>query len=152
MSRTVRTVRLLSFSSEYLEDIDFPRAVKLLFRKAAVVEKGDKERMIGPYEWPEVIRLIRDVVKTWFDRPAKWHRGGVFIRDGHRCAYCGKKARTLDHIFPKSRGGLWSWMNIVAACNGCNALKADRTPEEAGMPLIYARPYVPTVGELVAAA
>jgi 5-methylcytosine-specific restriction endonuclease McrA len=40
-----------------------------------------------------------------------------------------------EHIVPQSRGGAWSWMNLVAACAVCNARKAARTPEEAGMPL-----------------
>ena len=44
---------------------------------------------------------------------------------------------------PASRGGAWSWMNLVTACAGCNGRKADRTPEEAGMPLAYL-PYVPS--------
>jgi hypothetical protein len=43
---------------------------------------------------------------------------------------------TLDHVFPRSRGGLSSWENLVAACKSCNRRKADRTPEEAEMPLL----------------
>jgi 5-methylcytosine-specific restriction endonuclease McrA len=43
---------------------------------------------------------------------------------------------------PESRGGRWTWMNLVTACGPCNGRKADRTPEEAGMPLLYL-PYVP---------
>ena len=35
-------------------------------------------------------------------------------------------------------------LNTVAACHGCNNRKADRTPEEAGMPLRYA-PTEPTM-------
>ena len=34
-------------------------------------------------------------------------------------------------------------MNLVTACGCCNGSKADRTPEEAGMPLVYL-PYVPS--------
>ena len=33
-------------------------------------------------------------------------------------------------------------MNLVTACGAYNGRKADRTPEEAGMPLVYL-PYVP---------
>lgn len=33
------------------------------------------------------------------------------------------------------------WMNLVTTCGVCNGHKADRTPEEAGMPLAYL-PYV----------
>ncbi len=44
---------------------------------------------------------------------------------------------------PESRGGRATWMNLVAACGPCNLAKADRTPEQAGMPLLYL-PYVPS--------
>ena len=43
---------------------------------------------------------------------------------------------TIDHVLPQSRGGAWAWTNLVAACPACNAAKANRTPEEAGMALL----------------
>lgn len=68
-------------------------------------------------------------------------------RDRHTCAYCGEvcaeRELQAEHIVPDSRGGAYSWMNLVTACAACNARKANRTPEEAGMPLLYL-PYVPT--------
>ncbi len=68
-------------------------------------------------------------------------------RDRMTCAYCGQEFRERDlqceHILPESRGGAWSWMNLVTACAWCNGRKADRTPEEARMPLMYL-PYVPS--------
>lgn len=71
----------------------------------------------------------------------------LFRRDRMTCAYCGQRfhERVLqcEHIVPESRGGRWTWMNLVTACAACNARKADRTPEEAGMPLVYL-PYVPS--------
>jgi len=48
----------------------------------------------------------------------------------------------MDHIVPKSRGGEKTWMNIVAACKGCNSKKNNRTPIEAKMPLIM-QPHIP---------
>lgn len=144
------TVSLLNASYEPLGSVSFKHAVKMLFRKVAVVVEGDETRMIGPHPWPQVLRLVRFVYQKWLDKPAKWHRGGVFIRDGHRCAYCGKKARTIDHLVPRSRDGEWSWMNCVAACFDCNGRKGNRTPDEAGMRLRYAQPYVPMVREIVA--
>ncbi|MCX7274274.1 MAG: HNH endonuclease [Burkholderiales bacterium] len=67
-------------------------------------------------------------------------------RDRFTCAYCGQVFAERDlqceHIIPESRGGKGSWMNLVAACGPCNRAKADRTPEQAGMPLLYL-PYVP---------
>lgn len=71
----------------------------------------------------------------------------LFRRDRNHCAYCGQVFADADlereHIVPFSKGGTDHWMNVVAACRSCNQRKADRTPEEAGMPLLFA-PYVPS--------
>jgi HNH endonuclease len=71
----------------------------------------------------------------------------LFARDRFTCAYCGRLHVSQDlereHIVPYSRGGKDSWTNVVAACRPCNQKKADRTPEEARMPLLYV-PYVPS--------
>lgn len=68
-------------------------------------------------------------------------------RDRHTCAYCGgvfdERDLQCEHVLPASRGGPWSWTNLVTACAPCNGRKAARTPEEAGMPLLYL-PYVPS--------
>lgn len=63
----------------------------------------------------------------------------VLARDKFRCAYCGKtNASTADHVIPVSRGGhRTTLLNVVAACAKCNHRKDNRTPEEAGMPLLW---------------
>ena len=43
---------------------------------------------------------------------------------------------TLDHVVPRSQGGLDKWENLVCACPVCNNRKGDRTPEQAAMPLL----------------
>ncbi|MCI0612129.1 HNH endonuclease, partial [bacterium] len=43
---------------------------------------------------------------------------------------------TLDHILPKSRGGVSSWENLAACCSKCNVRKGSRLPEEAGLKLL----------------
>jgi len=82
-----------------------------------------------------------------FDVVPSFSKGKLFRRDRFTCAYCAETFAERDlqceHIVPESRGGLWSWMNLVTACGGCNGRKADRTPDEAGMPLVYL-PYVPS--------
>lgn len=67
--------------------------------------------------------------------PKRWTaiRVPILKRDRYMCAYCGKKATTVDHITPKSRGGTEDSWNLVACCKSCNNKKVDRTPEEAGM-------------------
>ena len=74
----------------------------------------------------------------------------LFRRDHHLCLYCGKAMKvsqlTRDHVKPISRGGKNHWLNVVTACKRCNTRKGNKTPEEAGMPLL-AIPYVPNVAE-----
>jgi hypothetical protein len=74
----------------------------------------------------------------------------LFRRDRMTCAYCGgmfgDRQLTREHIVPTSLGGPDEWVNVVSACKGCNGRKADRTPEQARMPLLFA-PYAPSVFE-----
>lgn len=67
-------------------------------------------------------------------------------RDRMICAYCGDSIApidlTRDHVQPRARGGQDVWTNVVAAHRSCNQRKGCRTPEEAGMPLLYV-PYAP---------
>jgi 5-methylcytosine-specific restriction endonuclease McrA len=64
---------------------------------------------------PRVLQLLS------CDRPprndVKFSRHNIYLRDGTRCQYCGKRFSTsdlsLDHVTPLSRGGKSSWENIV---------------------------------------
>lgn len=48
---------------------------------------------------------------------------------GSKCHYgCGRPATTVDHIIPKSRGGLDRFFNYVASCEPCNQAKASKMP------------------------
>jgi 5-methylcytosine-specific restriction endonuclease McrA len=71
----------------------------------------------------------------------------LFARDQHLCLYCGREfpraTLTRDHVQPVSRGGRDTWENVVSACFGCNSRKGNRTPQQAGMPLL-AVPYRPS--------
>ena len=86
---------------------------------------------------PEVIAL------TQYDRlptnAVSFSRRNVFKRDRFTCQYCGrqpgKDELTIDHVVPRAHGGISSWTNCVLACINCNSRKADRTPQEANMPL-----------------
>ena len=45
------------------------------------------------------------------------------------CQYCNdvfeKKELTIDHLIPKSKGGITSWENVTTSCKSCNLKKAD---------------------------
>jgi 5-methylcytosine-specific restriction endonuclease McrA len=57
------------------------------------------------------------------------------------CAYCGKdlsrEYAEIDHINPRSKGGLNVRENYVLSCYRCNQIKLNRTPEESNMPIRY---------------
>jgi 5-methylcytosine-specific restriction endonuclease McrA len=112
---------LLNGSSwEPLSVITVPRAINLLLAgKAVVVEQSGKflKTVQDQFPVPSVIAL-----RTYINVPrrqAHWSRKGVLIRDGYTCIYCGVKPGamlrgkvmsksdfTVDHVLPKSRGGL----------------------------------------------
>ena len=87
---------------------------------------------------PRVIRLV--ACDRGPRQGLRFNRRNVFARDGNQCQYCGRGFPTselsLDHVVPRSRGGITSWENIVCACVGCNVRKGGRTPHEARMQLI----------------
>ena len=74
----------------------------------------------------------------------------LFKRDRGLCAYCGdaicENQAEAEHIIPNSRGGKYSWMNLVISCRPCNQRKGNRAPEQAGMGLLYT-PYMPSLYE-----
>lgn len=78
-------------------------------------------------------------------------RRNLFRRDRFTCQYCGCQLRseelTIDHVVPRSQGGLSTWDNCVLACVDCNNRKADRTPAQAHMPLL-SKPARPTWRQL----
>lgn len=94
---------------------------------------------------PRIVRLL------FYDRlprgKVKLNRQNIFARDSNHCQYCGKRFSTnelsLDHVIPRTLGGLATWENLVCSCLTCNTKKGGRTPAQAKMKLI-ARPVKPT--------
>ncbi|MGH9302071.1 MAG: HNH endonuclease [Acidimicrobiales bacterium] len=83
---------------------------------------------------PSVVRLCY-FVKVPYQTRVALNRRAVFARDDHRCQYCGSPAENIDHVVPRSRGGLHTWDNVVAACRRCNTRKEDRLLNEIGLTL-----------------
>jgi 5-methylcytosine-specific restriction endonuclease McrA len=105
--------------------------------------RGEQSRIVVH----PIIALRGAARRNLYDVTPAFTKARLLRRDRHTCAYCGQvfgeSQLQCEHILPQSRGGGWTWMNLVAACAGCNGRKGARTPEEAGMPLLYL-PYVPT--------
>ena len=98
-------------------------------------------------EIPSVVRL-QYYVRVPYLRRGSLSRRGVLARDDHRCQYCGRRADSIDHVRPRSRGGAHSWDNVVAACRRCNTRKRDQLLSEIGMRL-YRTPRPPTWTTLI---
>ena len=85
------------------------------------------------------IRIPSVVVLREFVKPQKrvaFTRFNLFLRDEFSCQYCGAKGDlTFDHVIPRSRGGITSWENVVAACGKCNLQKGSKTLDQAGVTL-----------------
>lgn len=134
------------------------RAVAMLWSNTAHVVCPESYQLHTWTEWIELIPVtnapairtgklriaIPEVVRLGdYDRlpnhAVTFTRSNLMKRDHHTCQYCGGKPGrdelTIDHVLPRSKGGLNSWANCVIACVPCNAGKADRTPEQAGMTL-----------------
>lgn len=128
---------VLNATYEPLCVVPVKRAVVLVLNeKAEVVSSQDRpyrsERTV--FQAPSVIRLIQ-FVKVPFRKRVPLNRRAVFARDHYRCQYCGVAAENIDHVLPRSRGGLHLWENVVAACRPCNARKGDLLLEHSGMTL-----------------
>lgn len=111
------------------------------------------QRLTFPLPASVVLRQHRRVSS----RVAPLTNEHLFLRDGYRCAYCGRHRRELlprerltrDHLLPRSKGGADAWLNVVTACSSCNHRKNDRLVEEVGQ-VPRVTPRVPTRSELVA--
>ena len=60
----------------------------------------------------------------------KWRklRQEVFREYGEACSYCGfeDSVMTVDHIIPRSKGGLDILENLLPACRKCNYSRGNR--------------------------
>lgn len=134
-----KSVLVLNATYEPLNVTSLWRALSLILSaKAEVVEALPERTIRSPsttLPHPTVIRLVTYVRVPRFTA-RRITRRALFARDGNACQYCGTGARlTIDHVMPRSRGGLSSWDNVVTACAPCNLKKGDRLPHEVGMVL-----------------
>lgn len=141
------------------------KALHLLKR----LQNGTQKKVITGYTIPEKAvyvvvgkskskpEIIPSEIELYFDKKLNGSEfpyassNLIYKRDNWTCQYCGKKVNretaSIDHVYPQSRGGQTTWTNCVCACKQCNGKKRDRTPEEAGMPLLRI-PQIPNFEEI----
>ena len=135
----MRRVLLLNVTYEPLTTVGLRRAVCLVLGGKAEIVHHDVGGAVlhaatVALATPSVIRLSRYVRVPYRNR-VPLTRAALMRRDNYRCAYCGRRAETIDHVIPRSRGGQHIWENCVASCTICNHRKADRLLEELGWTL-----------------
>lgn len=134
------------------------RALVLLYTGSAQVLEGNGE-LYGFDDWSRIrpngdddaVRLVHGSLRAprvmhllHYDRVPRMvvrlTRQNLMLRDHYQCQYCGKRPGpaelNLDHVIPRSRGGIDSWENLVVSCRTCNLKKGKKTPREAGMHLL----------------
>ena len=77
---------------------------------------------------PSVIRLLE--YRRIPHQTRALSRKNILLRDRNCCQYCSviltAGELTLDHVIPRSRGGLSTWENLVACCHDCNRRKGNQ--------------------------
>lgn len=121
------------------------KSIMLIFLDKAELLHNEESLQIRTitqtFEYPSVIRLLQYVRIPYKNIVVT--RKNILKRDGYRCMYCnGREDLTIDHITPRSRGGIDTWENLVACCSSCNVKKGNRTPDEAKMQLLK-KPFKP---------
>jgi len=132
---------LLNSSYEALSFISEIKVIKFLIKDKVEIVSNWDDYIIwgnGKIQHPSILKLKRHVNLNSFK--VQFSRGSLIKRDKSTCQYCFKKLKqieiTIDHVTPRSQGGKTSFLNCVISCHPCNNKKANRTPEEAKMPLI----------------
>jgi len=143
---------VLNASYEFLGFTDYKGAICATVTGKVVVEEEYDWLVRSPsteMKVPAVIRL-KTFVRVAYDKIAKvsYTKTNLFIRDYYMCQYCGTKHRKeklgIDHVFPKSKGGLSTWENTVTACKSCNHYKGDKLLEDIDDLKLIRQPYRPS--------
>ena len=120
----------------------FMDRVTIVAEYDAVVRSQKQEFRI-----PSVV-VLKDYVRP--QKRVAFTRFNLFLRDEFCCQYCTSKGDlTFDHVVPRSRGGVTSWENVVAACSPCNLRKGANTLKQSGMQLSKP-PRMPSAEEMQA--
>lgn len=148
-----KQVLVLNAGYEPLSLVSVRRAVILLLHEKAELLEATQQMISSASRSipiPLVIRLVHYVKLPHRRVPAT--RSAVMLRDAYTCQYCGdtpgRGNLTVDHVVPRSRGGVHDWHNLVTACKRCNQKKGSLTPDEAMMHLLR-KPFEPSYVALV---
>jgi 5-methylcytosine-specific restriction endonuclease McrA len=128
-------VLVLNASYEPINICGARRALVLVLKGVARTEEQQGEMLHAArlnIAMPSVIRLIE--YRRIPHQTRALSRKNILLRDRNSCQYCNviltSSELTLDHVVPRSRGGLSTWENLVACCHSCNRRKGNQMLHE----------------------
>lgn len=130
-------VLVINTDDEYVGLVAWRRAFTALLngRLEPVHQRLIPRIISGPsseYALPLTVRVDQKMRLRSINPDDYVSRRLILARDNWTCKYCNKYGDTIDHIWPKSKGGPNTWGNLCAACHDCNELKADTPLDELG--------------------
>lgn len=139
---------MLNAGYEPLRIVDWQKAMILWLQDKVEVLQYHEKEVRSPtttFKLPSVLKL-RKYIRPYQAYNVRLSRQNVFLRDRLICQYCQVKfplrQLTVDHVYPISRGGQSTWLNLTTACSDCNYRKGNRTLEEANLQLLT-QPFKP---------
>lgn len=129
--------------------ISWQAAFVLLSRPGVHVVEYYPDKVVhtthGPHRLPRKMMIPGQLGAH--NRVMSMNLPNLMVRDGGRCMYTGewvvpshrdpRHQATIDHVIPRGYGGEDCWSNVVLASAEANNRKACRTPEQAGMQMLY---------------
>ncbi|MFC6646985.1 HNH endonuclease [Granulicella cerasi] len=123
-------VLVLNASYEPINICGARRALVLVLKGVARTEEQQGSLLHShrlQMQMPSVIRLLE--YRRIPHQTRALSRKNILLRDRNTCQYCQvvqtSAELTLDHVLPRSRGGLSTWENLVACCKDCNRRKGN---------------------------
>src|SRR5882757_1850682 len=133
--RLQRPVLVLNASYEPINICAARRALVLVLKGVASAEEETLSAVHSAraaVRLPSVIRLLE--YRRIPHQTRALSRKNILLRDRNSCQYCETVLTaaelTLDHVIPRSRGGLSTWENLVACCHSCNRRKGNQMLHE----------------------
>lgn len=113
-----------------------------------------KQKKYNTYNYVIRARLFKGLkdgnmnIRTIFDDEK------IKLITGNQCNYCGGRNRlSLDHIFPRNKGGEDNAANLIYACSSCNSSKGSKdliewmSTQDKFLPMMVIRRYLKLIFE-----
>ncbi|GGJ64415.1 HNH endonuclease [Virgibacillus salexigens] len=119
--------------SEYKFDIQILKNTDITVRLKLPTNK----RIQYKFSYEQAVKMVNEgvagivhetLIHKLYDKQT--FRKRILQRDKYTCCYCGRYGDTVDHIKPKSNGGISSFNNCICACKRCNKNKDNLSLDE----------------------